>query len=236
MKVDIVTVNCAGPGLVIPEGDVMPPGVTRRIIWNNINNWSPCESYQQALIFTNSDVIIYCHDDLTIHDPKWLDCVTSCMCIPTVVAVGLGGATGLGTKDLYRKPANIRNLARQGYASNQTDAEVHGERRTGFRGVVVIEQFFMAIRTNWLRSIGGWPTKHLTHHCLDMWLACEAARHRKDIYMVGVSCTHHGGGSSTKPAYKEAVWLQGGTLESDHQIPHRWIYENYRDVLPLGAA
>jgi len=117
--------------------------------------------------------------------------------------------------------------------SNQTDAQVHGERFTGCRRVAVLDAFLMAIRTDWLRSIGGWPTQHLTHHCLDLWLACEAARHNKEIWMTGVSCTHHGGGSSTKPIYKDAKWLQAGSMESDHILPHLWLYNEYRDVLPI---
>ena len=51
--------------------------------------------------------------------------------------------------------------------------------------------------------------------------------------MVGVDCTHHGGGSSTKPLYRDAKWLQGGSMETDHQLPHKWLYDNYRDVLPI---
>lgn len=102
-----------------------------------------------------------------------------------------------------------------------------------FRQCAVVEQFFMAVRTDWLKDKGGFPTDHLTHHCIDMWLACEAARDGKEVWQVGVSCTHHGGGSSTKPSYGEAPWLQGGSMERDHQIPHRWIYDEYRDVLPI---
>ena len=54
--------------------------------------------------------------------------------------------------------------------------------------------------------------------------------------MVGASCTHLGGRTSTSPEYKDAEWLQGGTLESDHLLPHKWIYEEYRDVLPLERS
>jgi hypothetical protein len=53
--------------------------------------------------------------------------------------------------------------------------------------------------------------------------------------MVGASCTHHGGGTSTKPEYAKAKWLAGGTMEEDHQAPHRWLYEEYRDVLPISV-
>lgn len=247
MTVDLVTVDCGGPGLIIPEGSVYPPGLTRVIINNKDNGESPCACYQQALDqefyghrMNDSDITIYVHDDVTIHDPEWLRRVMVLFEAErnedgsnSIVAVGLGGAPTLGNKDLYRKPYNIWNMARRGYVSNQTDAEVHGRRFTGVRRVAVIEQFFMAIRTSWIRSIGGWPTKHLTHHCMDMWLACEAARHQKQIYIQGCSVTHHGGGSSTKPIYPRAEWLQGGSMQSDHILPHLWIYNEYRDVLPI---
>ena len=51
--------------------------------------------------------------------------------------------------------------------------------------------------------------------------------------MTGVSCTHHGGGTSTKEAYQDAKWLQGGNTKADHELPHKWLFDTYRDVLPL---
>ncbi len=51
--------------------------------------------------------------------------------------------------------------------------------------------------------------------------------------MTGVDCRHHGGGTSVKPEYGSAKWLQGGELRVDHEAPHKWLYEEYRDVLPL---
>lgn len=214
------------------------PGVKPLCLWNRDNSLSPCQSYQylldHRLKYAPYDVIIYCHNDVTIHDSRWLDSVIITFeSNPNCMAVGLGGATGLGNKNLYRRPFNIWNLARTGYASNQTDAEVHGERFQGRRKVSVLDAFFMAVRTDFLQRVGGWPVGHLTHHCLDLWLGCEVARAGKETWMVGVDCTHHGGGSSTKPAYAQAGWLQGGSMEEDHIRPHKWIWDEYRDVLPL---
>lgn len=229
----------------ISYGPTIPIGEIIRYRNNFGNVESPCSLYQDLLErHDDAEILIYIHNDVTIHDPQWLNRVLKAF-EPSifgamddrypndVVAVGLGGATALGNKDLYRKKYSIWNMARHGYASNQTDAEVHGERFTGVRQVAVLDAFLMAVRVDWLRSIGGWPTKHLTHHCLDLWLACEAARHHKQIWMVGASCTHHGGGTSTKPSYQNAAWLQGGSLESDHQLPHKWLYQEYPDVLPI---
>ena len=124
-------------------------------------------------------------------------------------------------------------MARSGYMSNQDDWEIHGKRETGTKRVAVLDAFLMAVRRDFLLSVGGWPVKHLTHHCLDLWLACEAARAGKEIYMVGISALHSGGGTSTNAIYATAEWKQGGSLETDHQLPHRWLAETYRDVLPI---
>jgi len=230
---EIVSVLCGkdGPDLAgVPVHDLYD---------NRANRKSPCECYQALLDHCISDVIIYVHDDVTIHDPDWLKRVTHTFAVNLdCVAVGLGGALTLGRRDLYRKPYDIWAMARGNYASNQTDAEVHGARFNGTRRVAVLDAFFMAIRTDWLRRLGngGWPVEHLTHHCLDLWLACEAARDQKEIWMTGIDCTHHGGGSSAGRSYPTARWLQGGTMQSDHQIPHRWLYEEYRDVLPVEVG
>lgn len=202
-------------------------------VFNHLNQYSPCQAYQMILDSAMADILVYVHDDVAIHDPKWLESVMITFENPQCVAVGLGGATSLGRPDLYRKPYNIWNMARGGYASNQEDAETHGERFTGVRRVAVLDAFFMAVRREFLVSVGGWPVSHLTHHCLDLWLACEAHRAGKEIWMTGIKCNHYGGKSSTSPAYSNARWLQGGSLEADHEIPHRWLFDNYRDVLPL---
>lgn len=231
---EIACVTCDGPGVDLPGS---PPV---RMYDNAANTFTPCQAYQQILNGCKDDVLIYVHDDVTVHDKAWpariLNCFSSGFPSRTVVAVGLGGALSLGRPNLYKESYNIWNMARGGYASNQTDAEVHGERFTGVRQVAVLDAFFMAVRTDFLRSIGGWPVSHLSHHCLDLWLACEARRHKKEIWMVGASCTHHGGGTSTSPKYKDAKWLQGNSLEEEHVRPHKWLYEEYRDVLPFTVT
>ncbi len=234
---EIVSVLCGGPGFTAPGENL-----NYRQLDNRCNDYTPCALYQKALETSKSDIIIYAHDDVVITDPGWLDRVLYLFSPPTgvshnsrqnVVAVGLGGATGLGNANLYRKPYDICNLARHDYASNQVDAETHGERYGGSRRVAVLDAFLMVVRRDFLMHIGGWPERHLTHHCLDLWLACEAARHDKEIWMVGAACHHLGGRTSTLPAYKDARWLAGGSLELDHQLPHAWLYTKYRDVLPI---
>ena len=204
---------------------------------NRANLVTPCQAYQALLDATEADVLCYSHDDLTVHDPEWLTRVMELFeGNDRCVAVGLGGALGLGTNDIYKKRYHISQLQRIQYGSNAVDAETHGERVTGTRRVAVIEQFFMAVRVEWLRSRGGWPVGKCGHHMLDAFLACEAARDEKEIWQYAASLLHSGGASSTSDLYKNAKWLAGGTLEEDHRSPHRHIYETYSDVLPLRAT
>ena len=237
MTVEVVSVLCGGPG---PQQSWAPDANPLIELDNSFDNrdnkYQPCLAYEdlfRTAVESESEVVIYIHDDVTIHDPLWIDRVTHLFNNPECVCVGLGGAVQLGSDDLYKTRYQLRNLARQGYVSNQTDWQTHGELEKGDRRVAVVDAFFMAVRTDFIRRCGGWPVNRLTHHCLDLWVACESARFGKEVWMSGVSCTHHGGGSSTKPTYRQAKWLQGHTLEKDHQLPHRFLYENYTDVLPI---
>jgi hypothetical protein len=229
----IITIKCGGSGLVIPK-NVIGLAYRKTEVNNKSNVHTPCELFNMSVKEAKEDIFIYTHDDVTIHDPDWYSMLTGAFDTEGhVVAVGFGGAAGLGNSDLYKRPYRMNDMARVGYASNQSDWQVHGELLPYPRRVAVLDAFVMAVRRSFLEEIGGWPEKHLTHHCLDLWLACEAARHNKQIWAVPVACTHHGGGTSTKGVYANAKWLQGGTLDSDHQEPHRWLYENYRDALPI---
>ncbi len=217
---------CGGPGPILPGADVT-------LIDNRENLRSPRDCYQEALELCDTDILILMHDDVTVYAHDWADRVMEVFeKHPDCVCVGLGGATGLGTDDLYRKPYEIGQMARINYCSNQTDAETHGKRFTGVKQVAVVEQFLFAVRVKWLRMQGGFPD-FLRHHMVDGWIACKAARCHKEIWMVGCDCHHAGGGSSTKSLYRTAKWLAGGSMELDHIEPHALIYAKYRDVLPI---
>ena len=235
MTYDVVSVLCGGNG---PQqsyaADVEPRIYLDDAYDNTSNRVSPCAAYDVLLHESKADVLMYIHDDVTIHGMSWIDRVMSIFqSRPDCVCVGFGGATQLGHDDLYKSRYRLSNMARQNYVSNQTDWQTHGEQEKGEKRVAVVDAFFMAVRTDFLRGLSGWPVDRLTHHCLDLWVACQAARYKKEVWMCGVSCTHHGGGSSTKPTYQSARWLQGRSLESDHTLPHRWLYSEFQDVLPI---
>jgi SAM-dependent methyltransferase len=204
---------------------------------NRTNLVTPCAAYQALLDATEADVLVYVHDDVDIYDPNWLTRVMNIFeTNPKCVAVGLGGATSLGRPSLYKRRYRIEDMARGGYASNQRDWNIHGELLVDNHRVAVLDAFFMAVRADFILSIGGWPVDHLSHHCLDLWLACQAARHEKEVWVAGIECAHFGGGSSTKPTYRSADWLQGGCMEEDHRRPHRYLHQEFIDCLPITVA
>lgn len=242
LRMQVATVVCQGPGAVLP-GVGGNDGLLHRQYINRNNELTPCQAYQQLLEVSNydsryiPDILIYTHDDVTVHDADWLDRIRERFSkSESCVAVGLGGATSLGRPGLYRRPYNVWNMARGGYGSNQTDWQTHGAHVTEDRQVAVLDAFVMAVRVDWLLRMGGWPVEHLSHHCLDLWLGCMAARDGKEVWTVPSLVTHHGGGSSTKPQYTQAKWLRGGSLESDHLEPHRWLMEEFLDVLPIEVG
>ena len=220
----------------------MPSAITKvRHVGNFTNEHSPCMLYQDFYLEHAADVLIYMHDDLEIYG-KWHDRVMAEFKDDSVVCVGFGGAVKLGHPDLYKRGYALNNMARSGYVSNQRDWQTHGGHLVSSKRVAVLDAFFMAVRRSLLVKAGGWPIYNadlntgLTHHCLDLWLACEAARQGKKTLVLDVDCIHYGGGTSTKQAYADAPWLQGGTRDMDHTKPHRWLYQEYRDVLPIDVT
>lgn len=236
MTSEIASVICGGAGPVFPS-----PTLHLRID-NTLNLLSPAQCYQDIYLNALSlpkripDILIYIHDDVEIFDPEWQPKIMQLFeSNPDCVVVGLGGATELGREGLYKRPYRISDMARGNYASNQRDWNVHGTNLGGgeSRRVAVVDAFFMAVRTDFLRGVNGWPVDKLSHHCLDLWVCCEAARQGKEVWACGIDCMHYGGGTSTKQVYADAEWLRGGGLKGDHEEPHRFLHSAYKDVLPI---
>ncbi len=181
----------------------------------------------------DQDTLVYMHDDVSIYDPNWVELVCLELMDPRVAIVGLGGATGIGVDDIYKRPYAIEQLIRIDYASNQRDWEVHGSHETETRRVAVIDGFFMAIKGSFLQEVGGWSWIHSNFHGYDVAMCLEAYRRGWEVRMVGVDCQHHGGGTSTSSEYADWCKEHGTTMQEEHQAPHRWIYSEYRDILPL---
>ena len=198
----------------------------------NIPNIGPVKAYQQLYERNrHHSHIAFLHDDLEILEP-WTD-VEREFADPKLAIIGFGGATGLGLKDIYKIPYDIWQLQRTDYFSNQTDWSTHGTLETGAKDVAVVDGFAMVVRTQFLDDIGGWSGFPFNFHCYDLYLCLMAKRLGWKVRMVGVRCTHHGGGTSTSAEYQELLTRMGKTAAEDHQEPHVWIYESFRDELPV---
>jgi GT2 family glycosyltransferase len=186
-------------------------------------------AFQHALGATGEyDILAYLHDDTIINDPGWVAKVMREFEDPKVGLVGFGGATRHGDPFMYNKPYEYQQLARAGFASNMRDAENHGERFTGSRDVAVLDGFALIVRRAVLEAAGGWPLNTpIGYVCYDYWLSCMARRLGYRIRRVGVACDHLGGQTFVKLGIGQDPkhWKQ--YLDS-----HRYIYDEFKDVLP----
>lgn len=179
------------------------------------------------------DIVAFIHDDVTVHEPNWGARILAEFADPRVAIVGMGGAVGIGTPDIYKRPYHISQLQRVGYRSNQRDWEVHGGHLDGAMDAAVVDGFFMAIRTSFLKEIDGWAGFPHAFHMYDAYVCLQAIKRGYKVRAVGIDVTHHGGGTSTSTAYAESCRARGTTMEREHSEPHVFIYNHFRDLLPL---
>ena len=188
------------------------------------------EAYQHG--WTRKEYTIYCylHDDCLIRDPVWWIRVLNEFEDPNVGVVGFGGALIHGSPDLYRTPYQLQQLGRGQYLSNVDDAEVHGKRFEGACDVAVLDGFALCCRRELLERAGGWPVDTpVSYVGYDYWICCMAHRLGYSCRVVGVRCHHYGG--RTAVALKAVP--EDGT---GHAEAHRYIYEQFPDVLPWRAG
>ena len=201
---------------------------------DHVDKGGPVASLQHGYERTRGPILAYIHDNVIIHEKGWDRRVMREFADPAVGVVGFGGATGLGAVDIYHTPYRIHQLARFGYASNVPDWQTHGLRFAGERDVAVLDGFSIIVRRELLDKAGGWPIKKLVFHNYDFWLCCMARRLGYRVRQVGVACHHLGGRNSTRPTYNGWLSRKLGKTDSDvHREAHEYVYEEFRDVLPI---
>lgn len=199
--------------------------------WTNPNHihFTKCEdgklvkAMQEAYENTDADILCYLHDDVICHEPSWQDRVMKEFQDPKVGVVGFGGSLWHGSPDIYKVPYHISQLGRSYYMSNVDDAEVHGARFTGERDVATLDGFALLVRRWVLDKLGGWPVGSLSFHGYDHWITLGATLLGYRCRLVGIRCHHLGGQTYTKV----------NPDPTDHDRAHKWLYENFRGVLPV---
>lgn len=200
---------------------------------NDKENIGLVASYQAIYEESVAPFICFAHDDVTVNEDGWNMRVLHEFEDPNVAVVGFGGAMGIGTNEIYKVPYSLQQLQRIDYYSNQVDHEIHGKRETGARNIAVVDGFVICVRRSFLDQIGGWKWFPHRFHMYDVALCLMAHRHGWKVRMVGVSVTHHGGGTSTTPEYVMDCRERGTSVEAEHTEPHVWCYNEFRDLLPL---
>ena len=203
--------------------------------------WAMAQDLAEIMDDDTAEIYLFLHDDVTIFEPGWDAVLVSAMRNFGAGIAGFGGAPGLGTRDLYRRPYELNQLARVGgFVSNMVEAESHGARAAFPQYVSVLDGFAIAITNEAYNLMGGWARAVKEglpiHHMYDAWIACRAAELGIRTVMVPVNCHHAGGGTSVRRAEEfEALMKREGYTDGGdvHSKAHEFIYNRFRNVLPL---
>lgn len=181
----------------------------------------------------SDDVILYIHDDAFLKGAGW-DTTTSTFfeTHPECVLAGYSGAPGLGVDGLYSRSYDMMDLVRVGFVSNLPNAEAHGVRGHEPRRIVLTDGYSMALRRSFLDTLGGWKWWPYADHNYEVGIGCEVARARKEAWYLPVETDHLSGWSALSAQGQEMYNRHGGQIALQERSA-RYLYDHYRDVLPL---
>lgn len=222
-----------------------------RIAWDRKNRGVPYalhRLYEMAEMGddrpTNEHVVLYLHDDVFIHEHGWDLRLLRAFEDPKVDLAGFLGAIGLGFEAIYKIPYESHHVSRYGGMSNLVNAQAHGERVFENRPAAFVDGLAMAIRMRALDVLKGWswwPTA-VPHYAYDYGMSCMIRRHGGRCVLVPVACQHgvetNGGlasGTTVLEPHRATMERFGGD-QAVYQAAQKWVYEEFRDVLPLRLS
>lgn len=165
----------------------------------------------QALHETvSTDVAVYMHDDVEIYEDGWDErFVRRFDASPECVLAGFGGAMWLGTPNMWSNGWDEEPF-RGPFSSNMRAAEAHGSRITGDCRVATVDGFGFAVRTAFMKTIGGFGWWPLINHGYDHALACMARKHGKETWAVPIACEHYNASTSATATWQALAARHGG--------------------------
>jgi len=198
------------------------------------------ELAKESSVPADQHLIVYLHDDVRVLEKGWDERVKAAFQDPAVQLAGFSGTTGLGDGDIYRVPYHLTQLSRQGplLSNLLLHAEMHGQRTTAEQQVVFVDGFSLLLRRSFLDKLDGWswwPPAPCVHHAYDYGIACQVKRHGGKTWLVPVLCDHgvqcgithtRHAGTAMNPLFQDLVKLYS----------HRFVYDTFRDVLPLRLS
>jgi hypothetical protein len=204
------------------------------------HRWGTVESMNEgAQKVVNSDVLVFTHDDMEVYEnwTEYLEILFTSR--PDIGLIGLHGAKGLGSEDIYRTRYRLSQLARFDPLSNLIDAEMHGKRSTVPCEVATVDGFFMAVRKTAYDQVGRWKAcleDNIPYHMYDHWMAMSLREEDYKTYLAPVSCKHYGGGTEVRKSELYDTWAQENGFDgvSDvHTKGHEAFYQRFRGQLPI---
>lgn len=219
-------------------------GAIQQVVISGANRtehrWGAVESMAKGAKQVDfTDVLIFAHDDMEVFEnwTEYLEILFTAK--PSIALIGFHGAKGLGSEDIYRTPYKLQQLARYQPISNLRDAEQHGQRCTVPTEVATVDGFFLAIRAEAYKEIGGWEAcldDNIPYHMYDHWMAMALREKGYKTYLAPVLCEHYGGGTEVRRNEDYETWAKENGFDGSsdvHTKGHQAFYSRFRGQLPI---
>jgi len=195
--------------------------VSVRVVRNEINV-AGYGALLQVLDMAASDIILWMHNDVLIHEQRW----------DTRILIHFNVDPMLGIAGFFGAPGVAENGGRIGSMGNMlgkvwgTPQEAHGQRMTSIYPAAVFDSLAIIIRRSIFQNL---PIDHddvPPHHWNDRILPLLFIQHGYHAATIGIAFDHHGGVSSLGSKYLELAerWSR------EHNLPmiNDWDYTFYR--------
>lgn len=198
------------------------------------------ESMQRSFNCSTGDIVLFAHDDVTLLEKDWdLKLLDAFKRIPKLGLAGFAGGKQLGDFDMYKHPFDLRKMRRYETRMSLIDWRKHKGARRATRPtrVAMLDGLALAVRRDWFQSIGGWSWFPFPHHGYDLALSCMAARHGLHAYVLPIECHHDSGKTASSSTYLQSELLTPYGSDAElHRQAHEWVYNEFRDVLPIKTC
>jgi GT2 family glycosyltransferase len=225
---DLVIVD-NGAGLEYNQGlDYIPPQLKNVTKIDNTYNVGIPMAYNQAWRAAKGDFIAILHNDLLIYEDGW-DIKVRKYCNDNIGIIGFGGATGIGTDDIYRSSYRVDQLIRIGFMSNMVNAEAHGKRMTTeWEPIVVLDGYILILNRKFLEVNNGF-SDDFGFWMYDNNICLESIKAGYKNIVVNVSCEHKDGGRGNSAIYDK----DNNPPSEAFPLAHIRFYERWRSFLPV---
>lgn len=206
----------------------------------NEQNTGVYPTFQQGLGLTKSPFIFYSHNDVEMLEWGWDEKMNRI--IKQAVSrgvnpgvLGMFGAYGIGTPDLYVKPYHFTQLMRRDCITVQGmhDGKSAALLETDAERIIVLDGFSLIVsRAMVCKAMrGAFDYKRFpAHHMYDIDICVTSHVAGFTNWCIDVDCKHHGGVTSTREKWAEEM---GSSDQEIHRQAHRVFYDKWRGKLPL---